>query len=123
MDFNHFYSFDSDNHDQLVNLLISIFGGKLLPVSALSAVTLNYMTSKNYQVILVYRATANVGNSLLWSDGNFPSPWADTTDVTTLINFLKDGIANRNNSIAFISQCILTPETAFLIEHVFSKYF
>lgn len=125
LDCQHFYAFEQSDHDRLMCLLTSIFGHKLLPyISHMDHISLQYMTNEcRYQVIVVYRSdAARFGQPLLWPSSCFPTPWANTDSIPELISFLDDTLKQRDPLMGYISQCILTPSSCFVVTHLFSKF-
>ncbi|RZC35094.1 PI-PLC X domain-containing protein 3 [Asbolus verrucosus] len=122
LDFQHFYAFQQSDHERLMHLVTSIFSHKLVPYSShMTDLTLKYMQSW-YQVVAIYRSdAARFGQPLLWPSACFPTPWANTVSISKLINFLDDRLRNRNSSVGFISQCVLTPSGWFVFKHLFSS--
>ncbi|KAJ3615799.1 hypothetical protein Zmor_008627 [Zophobas morio] len=122
LDCQHFYAFQQSDHERLMYLLTSTFGHKLLPyMSHMEHISLQYMTECRYQVIVVYRSdAARFGQPLLWPAVCFRNPWAETVSIPKLITFLTDTLKSRNPSMGFVSQCVLTPTTWFVVKHLFS---
>ena len=124
LDFQHFFNLLLSDHKRLVNQLKSIFGHKLLPYSySMKHVTLDYMKEHSYQVLLVYRGDISHVEEVLWPAMSFPTPWPDTFKIPVLIDFINQGLKNRNCALGFVSQCVLTPTVWFAFRHIFSKSF
>ncbi|XP_008196716.1 PI-PLC X domain-containing protein 3 isoform X2 [Tribolium castaneum] len=122
LDCQHFYAFEQADHERLMQLLTSVFGHKLLPyMSHMDHITLQYMTNEcRYQVIVVYRSdAARFGQPLLWPSGCFPTPWANTDSIPELIAFLSDMLKQRDPLMGYISQCVLTPSSCFVVTHLY----
>lgn len=113
----------SDDHRCFISLIIKIFGRKILPYcKSMTNITLESMTRDNYQVIIIYRADFSIVEELLWPTVCFPTPWPDTTQISQLISKLNQGLKNRNTSVGFISQCVLTPNIRYVCKNIFSKF-
>ncbi|XP_044252421.1 PI-PLC X domain-containing protein 3 isoform X3 [Tribolium madens] len=123
LDCQHFYAFEQPHHERFMQLLTAVFGHKLLPyMDHMDHISLQYMTNEcRYQAIVVYRSdAARFGQPLLWPSGCFPTPWANTDSIPELIAFLNDTLKQRDPQMGYISQCILTPSTCFVLTHLFS---
>ncbi|OXU22116.1 hypothetical protein TSAR_004540, partial [Trichomalopsis sarcophagae] len=119
MDFQHLYNFTEADHRNLIDRVKYLFRGKLCPVSVnFDHVTLQWMNSEKYQVILVYRnpLARNFGD--LWPTGLWPTPWPDTISRSTLIEFLNEGIRNRSLEKGYVSQCLFTPNATYILKHI-----
>jgi hypothetical protein len=58
MDFQHFYGFNKVHHDLLLDYLKEVFGEKICPYEPnldITDVTLDWMRSRHFQVIIIYR--------------------------------------------------------------------
>lgn len=122
LDFQHFYDFSNDNHVDLVALLVKQFGQLLcLPQEELTGLTLDVITRSGKQVIVIYPVEQALKLChALWPRYLCPNPWANTLDVTYLETFLNKGLANRDSSVLFVSQAIVTPSIRTVAEHPFS---
>ncbi|KAF7270958.1 hypothetical protein GWI33_016115 [Rhynchophorus ferrugineus] len=103
--------------------ITKIYGTKLLPYSDhMDHLSLDYMTKQfRYQVIVIYRSdAARFGQPLLWPSASFPNPWADTINPNVLFNKLDKGIKERSPEVAFITQCILTPNFTDILSNLFN---
>ncbi|XP_056645596.1 PI-PLC X domain-containing protein 3-like isoform X2 [Diorhabda sublineata] len=69
------------------------------------------------EVIIIYR----IDGTTFWPSACFPNPWPNTVSIPTLIQSLNDNLKKRQKDIAFISQCVLTPDAKFILEHVLSS--
>lgn len=124
LDFQHFYELNDTNHSQLVNFIMKIFDGKLLPLTDdMTKLTLDYLTDlNNYQVAVVYRSDNAQKFPLLWPSYSFPNPWANTDDAGKLLMKLDEFLKRRHEDKAFISQCILTPSSELVTKHLLSEF-
>lgn len=119
LDFQHFYDFSSQNHQMLLQEIWNLFQDKICPAPLdLTVVTLNWMKKHNYQVIIIYRNDIFRNDRKVWPGQLWPTPWPDTTDTQTLINFLTEKLKNRCNDVGLVTQCILTPDIKFVLKHL-----
>ena len=119
IDFQHFYNFTEDHHESLINQVKNVFRDKMCPVlSTLDTITLQWMNIKRHQVFVVYRNLIAQKYKDLWPTRAWPTPWPNTVNPVKLVNFLNDGLRNRLKNIGFISQCLLTPDTSYVVKHV-----
>ncbi|XP_076383691.1 PI-PLC X domain-containing protein 2 isoform X1 [Megalopta genalis] len=119
IDFQHFYSFSEVNHRHLVDTILHVFQRKLCPLaSSFDHITLNWLNSERYQVIVIYRNSFAQNYSNLWPSGLWKTPWPNTVRVSELVDFLNLELEARSFQIAFISQCILTPDIQYVLKHL-----
>jgi len=122
LDFQHFYSFTKENHSYLMTVIDSYFGSRMCPTShTLTHITLHWMKEKGYQVIVIYRNNAAAGVPVYWPSNRWPTPWPETTSISTMIAFLEEKMASRPMDAGFVTQCVLTPDMTFFLKHVFSS--
>lgn len=116
LDFQHFYDFVSDDHLILQQYLDRIFGDLIIGPkdSKLSDLTLQRAYSLQKQVIVIYRHKCCCEH--FWDGKFWPNPWANTTDVNKLQNFLDQSTRYRPANCGYITQCILTPSFEFVGE-------
>ncbi|KAM4701386.1 PI-PLC X domain-containing protein 2 [Discoglossus pictus] len=110
LDFNHFYAMDHKHHLHLVNILQESFGTKVCTSDCVENITLHYLWEKKYQVLIFYHY--NIWNEypFLWPGNKMPAPWANTTNVHKLLQFLETTLGERSKRGTFhVSQAILTP--------------
>ncbi|XP_057664806.1 PI-PLC X domain-containing protein 3-like [Diorhabda carinulata] len=118
MDFQHFFGFDETLHKKFMQDISTTFGSKILPYDGkMNNITLDSMAQNKYQVIIIYR----IDGTTFWPSACFPNPWPNTVSIPTLIQSLNDNLKKRQKDIAFISQCVLTPDAKFILEHVLSS--
>lgn len=121
LDFQHFHAFTSKNHQTLLNLIQNTFGDKILKFTKdPDKMTLNYLTSKHYQIVIIYRSQEARGYKY-WSNFQFPTNWAKCASIPRLFSTLDDGIALRPQDYGYVSQCVLTPNAWFLITRLFTS--
>ncbi|XP_071558280.1 PI-PLC X domain-containing protein 3 [Temnothorax nylanderi] len=119
LDFQHFYAFTDQDHHRLVDRIMQIFRGKLCPVSSrFNHVTLQWLALKRYQVFVIYRNVYARNYPNLWPSGLWRTVWPNTVRVDELIDFLNVELQSRSLDIAFISQCLLTPDTSYVVKHL-----
>ncbi|XP_063985857.1 PI-PLC X domain-containing protein 3 [Diachasmimorpha longicaudata] len=119
LDFQHFYSFNLNNHRSLVGIIKNIFGRKMCPVSGLlPSISIDWMISRGYQVIVIYRNEIARIERDVWPSGLWPTPWPNTTDSTELIAFLESRLKTRIPDAGYVSQCLLTPDTKYVVRHL-----
>ncbi|CAK9815683.1 PI-PLC X domain-containing protein 2 [Anthophora plagiata] len=118
LDFQHFHSFSGMDHRHLMETIIRIFPTKLCPIaSSFDDITLNWLNSKEYQVILIYRNEYAQNNSNFWSSSLWCTPWPNTVRVNELLDFLDMELNARPLEIGFVSQCLLTPDVPYVLKH------
>ncbi|XP_015598778.1 PI-PLC X domain-containing protein 3 [Cephus cinctus] len=118
LDFQHFYKFQHDHHEILIDKIHSIFKGKICPVFAnFNHISLQWLFLEKYQVFVIYRSPIAKNYTNMWSSGMWPNPWPNTFHPDCLINFLNDKLHTKSSDVAFIFQCLLTPDTAYVIKH------
>ncbi|CAH0388634.1 unnamed protein product [Bemisia tabaci] len=121
LDFQHIYNFKDKDHIELISFLHATFSSKICVIpSSLSSVTLRWMRSHNYQVILIYRNEIVKNLSSFWPLGCWPTPWPDTTSIKSMLNFLTKGLTNRPHGKGYVTQCVLTPDVKYIISHLYS---
>ncbi|XP_053982872.1 PI-PLC X domain-containing protein 3 [Hylaeus volcanicus] len=119
LDFQHFYSFTEANHRHLVETIFRIFQRKLCPIaSSFEHITLRRLNLEKYQVIVIYRNSYAQSYSTLWPSALWRTPWPDTVRVDRLIDFLNIEMRARPLEIGFVSQCVLTPDTSYVLKHL-----
>ena len=122
LDFQHFYSFTTEDHSYLMTVIGNYFGSRMCPTSrTLTHVTLHWMKENGYQVIVIYRDNAAAGVPAYWSSDRWPTPWPETTSISTMIAFLEERMASRPTDTGFVTQCVITPDVKFFFKHCFSS--
>ncbi|NWI45300.1 PLCX2 protein, partial [Picathartes gymnocephalus] len=121
LDFNHFYAMDDNHHHFLINRIRSAFESKLCSVECVEYVTLLYMWEKKHQVLIFYHHPLNQEYPFLWPGNKMPAPWANTTNVHKLLQFLETTLGERSRYGTFhVSQAILTPRVKTIARHLIS---
>ncbi|XP_067211465.1 PI-PLC X domain-containing protein 3 [Linepithema humile] len=119
LDFQHFYAFTDEDHRRLVERINRTFHGKMCPVSSrFEQITLNWLATNRHQVFVIYRNVYARNFSNLWPSGLWRTVWPNTVDVHELIDFLNIELQSRPLDIGFVSQCLLTPDTSYVLKHL-----
>lgn len=119
LDFQHFYAFTDDDHRRFIERIHQIFHGKLCPVSSkFDHITLRWLVARRYQMFMIYRNAYAQNYANLWPSGLWRTVWPNTVNVNELIDFLNIELQSRSLDIAFVSQCLLTPDTSYVIKHM-----
>ncbi|XP_014215853.1 PI-PLC X domain-containing protein 3 [Copidosoma floridanum] len=121
LDFQHFYDFEEVRHRGLIDQLRAIFHRKMCPVShhqKLDHTSLDWLASERYQALIVYRNPIAREYRDLWPSGLWPTPWPNTVSTSKLVDFLDAGLRERSRDTGFVSQCLLTPSTAYVARHI-----
>ncbi|KAJ7378258.1 PI-PLC X domain-containing protein 2 [Desmophyllum pertusum] len=126
LDFNHFYNMDAaTRHKTLADMLIAKFGKSLRAPRGDDGpkATLQEMWGKAETIIVIYHNTDVVNaHPSFWSAQFISSPWPNTADVNTLMDYLKEhSAASSVSDDAFhVTQAILTPQTKTIIKNICS---
>ncbi|XP_075445664.1 PI-PLC X domain-containing protein 2 [Ascaphus truei] len=116
LDFNHFYAMEHRHHFDLVNMMQEVFGNKLCTTECVENITLQYMWENKFQVLIFYHYDICHEYSFLWPGNKMPAPWANTTNVHKLIQFLETTLGERSKRGTFhVSQAILTPRVKTIV--------
>ncbi|KAK0079421.1 hypothetical protein PV325_001281 [Microctonus aethiopoides] len=120
IDCQHFYSFTENHHRNFVRMLKNIFGNKICPstIINLSNITLDWMIKRKYQMIIIYRNDIARVETNMWPSGLWPTPWPNTVHPHELIDFLDTRLGTRLQQAGFVSQCVLTPDTKYVLAHI-----
>lgn len=119
LDFQHFYTFTEANHRRLIAKINQLFRGKLCPTySSFDHMSLRWLISEKYQIFVIYRDIHAMNHTNLWPSALWPTPWPNTVRVDRLIDFLNEKLESRQPNIAFVSQCLLTPNTSYVMKHL-----
>ncbi|XP_028582575.2 PI-PLC X domain-containing protein 2 [Podarcis muralis] len=110
LDFNHFYAMDNNHHVYLISRIQEVFGSRLCPKECVENVTLQNLWEKQQQVLIFYHHCFYEQHPFLWPGNKIPAPWANTTNVHKLLQFLDTTRGERAKQGTFhVSQAILTP--------------
>jgi hypothetical protein len=111
LDFNHFYGLSPADHAYLNNRILTTFGSLLAPRTLTPSATVGQCWQSRYQAIVLYADWPSVNAHVeLWAPDQIVSPWANTTNVNTLQQWVHDRALSRPNGTFFVSQGILTPD-------------
>jgi hypothetical protein len=120
LDFNHFYTINDADHKTVVETVLGIFGDKVCPRQSDSPVkvSLSDMWKSNWQVIIFYHIDEIVEKyKELWFASFIPSPWADTMDVKSLLQFLTKNYQQKHDRFE-VCQGVITPQTKTIVAHL-----
>ncbi|XP_060090511.1 PI-PLC X domain-containing protein 2 [Heteronotia binoei] len=119
LDFNHFYAMGNSHHEYLISRIQEVFGSKLCTKECVENVTLNYLWEKKQQVLIFYHHPLYEEYLYLWPGNKMPAPWANTTNVHKLLQFLDTTLGERAKQGTFhVSQAILTPRVKTIARHL-----
>ncbi|XP_043275694.1 PI-PLC X domain-containing protein 3 [Venturia canescens] len=124
LDCQHFYEFTKENHRYFVDKIKRIFGNKICPATRnLVDISLSWLNERKYQVLVIYRNEIAAGEKHVWPSGLWPTPWPDTVDPDKMLQFLELRIRNRTPNVGFVSQCLLTPNSAYVVKHLWGSLY
>ncbi|KAK6192498.1 hypothetical protein SNE40_003952 [Patella caerulea] len=121
LDFNHFNKeMEITRDDQLISMILNIFGDKVCPLQDMSSLTLNTLWSRKLQVIVIYhREDIKSKYPQIWPGSVICSPWINTKDVNELVHGLDNHYdphpEKHNKNMLFSYQGVLTPDTRFIV--------
>ena len=120
LDFSRFYGMTDASHRKFLYELRNIFQGKLFPVTNVGnwGTTLENIWKTPYRVIVIYHNMEIVENeSDIWSTFEIVAPWANTNNVSRLVNFLDEHytFASRDSNALFVWQGVVTPRSRDII--------
>uniref|UniRef100_A0A8D0G373 Phosphatidylinositol specific phospholipase C X domain containing 2 n=1 Tax=Sphenodon punctatus TaxID=8508 RepID=A0A8D0G373_SPHPU len=119
LDFNHFYAMDHNHHEYLISRIQEAFGSKLCTKECVENMTLQYLWEKEQQVLIFYHYPLFEEYPFLWAGSKMPAPWANTTNVNKLLQFLETTLGERAKHGTFhVSQAILTPRVKTIARHL-----
>jgi hypothetical protein len=116
LDCQHFYDFTQEHHQQLIEFLLTVFKQKIYEKSdnKLVECTLNSACDDSKQILIIYR-NEYCEREEFWGSDDWPTPWPNQIDVKKLQVYLEETLRNRHPNKGFVSQCVLTPTTKFII--------
>ena len=120
LDFSRFYGTTDEAHRKLLYELRSIFHGKLFPVTNVGnrGSTLENIWQTPYRVIVIYHNMDIVENETdIWSTYDIVAPWANTNNVSRLIDFLEEQytLDSGDRSLLFVWQGVVTPRSRDIV--------
>lgn len=144
LDFNHFYDMFSDDHCQLIENVLDIFGSmvstykfvwfnlgsqnskalcllwKVCPVRDLDTLSLEWMWSNGYQVIIIYHCSCDPVHEFLWSASSIRSRWPDKRSCEDVVKFLDEEWSREREfpSKFKVYQEVLTPDINFILKRI-----
>ncbi|CAD7078878.1 unnamed protein product [Hermetia illucens] len=115
LDFQHFYEISCDDHDIIHTFLTNLFGDKILTMNdgPLTELTLDKAYKLRKQLLIVYRSAYN--SIYYWPGAYFPTPWPNTAKLKVLKEFLVKSLQNRSMDYGWITQCVLTPDSKYIV--------
>lgn len=127
VDFNHFYSFTTDEiHQQFVSLVAQQFKDLLFPCNVKPSVpgklSLKDFWYSKKQVFARYcNKTICDKNNLFWPENTIDSPWYNTASISKLVIELNGRFGTLKSDVFNVFQAILTPQTSTIIFHLASS--
>ncbi|KAG5674437.1 hypothetical protein PVAND_004408 [Polypedilum vanderplanki] len=123
LDFQHFYQFSHQHHEQLTNCLLKNFSTMIyeryLHLDDFSSLTLSKALYLHKQIIIIYRHHSYI-DKIFFPSYYFVNPWPQTTKVALLERFLDDRLQLRSSQQGYCSQFVLTPTTPFILRRFYS---
>lgn len=120
LDFNHFYAMEDADHKTVVETVLEIFGRKMCPwhIDVPVRLSLADMWKNDWQVLMFYGVEDIVLQyKQLWPSSYIPSPWADTMDIKSLLEFLTKNYGQEHASFE-VCQGVITPQTSTVVTHL-----
>lgn len=111
LDFQHVYNCDRDLHQKYCELILSIFGEKILPrnsIETLDRCSLETMAKNGHQVIVIYRKYCDDAR-VFWCSHHFQTPWPNTISCSRLKEILEANVELRDKDNGYVTQMVLTP--------------
>ncbi|KXJ09890.1 PI-PLC X domain-containing protein 2 [Exaiptasia diaphana] len=121
LDFNHFYGMTSQDHTIFSNSIKSAFGKTLRPPGSQGVnVTLKELWENNENILAFYLDAETVKNNpCFWPNSKIYSPWANTSDLNTLLHFLENETESKlPPEDLHIAQGLLTPNAKVLLANI-----
>lgn len=96
LDCQHFYNFESADHDAFSKILIEFFGKSIYKKrnGSLLNCTLDTALSYGKQVLIIYRENSPLPG-IFWSSEDFPTPWPNKVLISELKDFLNQVLKKR----------------------------
>ncbi|XP_022257048.1 PI-PLC X domain-containing protein 3-like [Limulus polyphemus] len=122
--FQHLYVISNDDHHRLLQQITDVFGSKICPVvRKVEEVTLSWMWSQQYQVLVFYVNDIANYHPFLWTKEFITNPWPKVIKGDELIQFLTEQHKQEKPLRKFVvSQGVLTPSASFIMRHPLSKF-
>lgn len=123
LDFQHFYDFNFDKHEQLIWTVMILFKSMIfersIEDSDLRCLTLSRASDSKKQLMIIYRNHA-YSPEVFFPSHDFPTPWPQATNIGDLKAFLEKRLNLRHPHQGFVTQCILTPDARFIVPRFYS---
>jgi hypothetical protein len=120
--FQHFHAVNEVIASRFLDELIRIFGHKMCPFSPKNAQSsLDDLLSKGHQVIVFFPSDSKIKSDKLWPPEYLPNPWANTTDIKSLAQFLDESMTKRSPDRFYVTQGVLTPDHPYIRDHFLSS--
>lgn len=120
--FQHFHAVNEVIEKRFLEELLQVFGSKLCPFNPETAnSSVEELMKKGHQVILFFPSNSKITSDKVWPSAFLPNPWADTTDIKALQQFLDAQIASRCQDRLFVTQGVLTPDHSYIRSHFLSS--
>lgn len=112
LDFNHFYQFDQEIHDQMAKLLFERFGNKMAEPSLECSVTVGRLWQDNKQLLTFYsnKTTCEKYPKFLWEDKYLYSPYYGETNMKDIIADLDKYLGEMKGDTFSYLHGQLTPD-------------
>ncbi|XP_074646072.1 PI-PLC X domain-containing protein 3-like isoform X2 [Tubulanus polymorphus] len=123
LDFQAIFNVSLPTYTILGNLIHAIFGSKIFPCSNLNPlnVSLQQLVSLNKRVLVLFKHPSSAAVFRDFCNRTILSnPWADTTELSTLLPFLTQHFNSRNKTMFYIVQGMLTPRLESVVSCIFS---
>ncbi|EDV23633.1 uncharacterized protein TRIADDRAFT_57039 [Trichoplax adhaerens] len=116
LDFNHFYYFNANIHDELIEVIMKHIGNDMAPISFTQDVIIGKMWDQNKRIIVAYdgksQSLKNRNNKKLWPA--IRSVWPNVDHVQDAKKKLDQEV-DRNHTSLWVLQGILTPLSESII--------
>lgn len=120
--FQHFHAVNAAIESRFLEELVQVFGSKICPFNPRTVnSSVDKLMKKGHQVILFFPSNSMITSDKVWPCEYLPNPWADTTDVKSLQQFLDTQIASRCPDRLFVTQGVLTPDDSYIRTHFLSS--
>ena len=122
VDFNHFYSFTDQLHEDFVSLVLQQFKDLLYPCDGKQANVVNVCLKKFWDLkkqVFARYCDQKVCEKydLFWPEKFIYSPWYDTASITKLVTQLNGRFDKLQSGVFNVFQAILTPQTSTIFLH------
>jgi len=121
LDFDGFYDFELSDHHKLQHKLVDLFSGMICPSDEdLEDVTLSFLWSRRYSVLLFYRYRNLLNQPLLWPTDRIIRCGIETRKPEKLVRHLEQQYAatGRPDNFLFVNEAVLTSRPGFVLRHL-----